>query len=435
MSNTFSYLKKNTNETSFLVYGLSSTGISVVKFFKNKKISNFVVWDDNAKLRKKFLTKISKNLKQDIKRVDYIVLSPGISLRKSKYKKDLNKYKNKIITDIDLLYLSNNKFKSIVVTGTNGKSTTCKIIDHLLRKNDFNTKLGGNIGTPILDLKIKKNIIVIIEASSFQLSHSKFIHPNYAILLNITNDHLDWHGSMKNYTNSKLKIFKLQKKYDFALINKNFKKIFKKNKYLGKFILIKSNAYKNIKLKLKNDYLKSNINDQNMNFVYTISRLFRIKEQNFINSMNTFRGLAHRYEIFLKKKNVTCINDSKATSFEASKYALANSKNIYWIMGGKQKDKDQIDLKNVKKNIIKSYIIGKNISYFKRQLKNKINFSITKNLKHSVIRIFKDIKLLKKDSNTILLSPSAASFDQFKNFENRGNEFKRLCKLYAKKYI
>ena len=140
-----------------------------------------------------------------LKKVDYIVLSPGISLKNTKYKKNLKKYKKKIITDIDLFYLSNLKFKSIVVTGSNGKSTTCKIIYHLLKKNNFKVKLGGNIGNLVLNLKIRKNTFLIIEASSFQLSHSKFIHPDYAILLNITNDHLDWHGSMQSLYKVKIK--------------------------------------------------------------------------------------------------------------------------------------------------------------------------------------------------------------------------------------
>ena len=151
--------------------------------------------------------------------------------------------------------------------------------------------------------------------------------------------------------------------------------------------------------------------------------------------MNTFEGLAHRYENFLQKKNVTFINDSKATSFESSKFALASSKNIYWILGGLPKIKDKINLKDIKKNIIKSYIIGKNINFFKKQLNNKINYITTHNLKNSIIKILQDIKLFKKENNIILLSPSAASFDQFKNFENRGTEFKKLCKFYAKKYI
>ena len=138
-----------------------------------------------------------------------------------------------------------------MVTGTNGKSTTCEIINHLLKKNKFNVLLGGNIGNPILDLKVKKNSYVVIEASSFQLSHSKFICPDYAFLLNITNDHLDWHGSMKNYTNSKLKIFTHQKKNQFAIVNNNLKTIFKKKNFLSKLIISKKENYKKIKKKLK----------------------------------------------------------------------------------------------------------------------------------------------------------------------------------------
>ena len=430
MSNTLN-LKKFT----FLVYGLGSTGLSVIKYFKKRKIYNFSVWDDDLKLRKKFKSKSTSNLRNALENSDYIVLSPGISLKKTKYKKDLFKFKKKIITDIDLLYLSNLKFKSIVVTGSNGKSTTCKLISHLLKKNKFKVNLGGNIGTPVLNLKIKKNIFFVIEASSFQLSHSKFIHPDYAILLNIVNDHLDWHGSKQAYIKSKLKIFDLQTRNNFALVNEDLRDIFKRKKYLSKLISIKFKDYKKIKFKIENDYLKSNTNDENMNFVYTLSKLLKINKSSFIKSMNSFLGLPHRYEVFLKKKDITFINDSKATSLQATKFALASSKNIFWILGGLPKDKDKIDLRYIKNNIIKSYIIGKNINFFKKQLKNKIQFSVTKNLKNSIISALKDIKSLKRINNTILLSPGAASFDQFKNFENRGNKFKKLSRLYAKKFI
>ena len=132
--------------------------------------------------------------------------------------------------------------KSIVVTGTNGKSTTSKLLDHLLKKNKFKCLLGGNIGTPILDLKYTNTKFVIIEASSFQLSHSKFICPNYAFFLNLKNDHLDWHGNMRNYLNSKLKIFNLQTKKHFAIINKDFKKT-----YVKKKIFLESLLYQNRK--------------------------------------------------------------------------------------------------------------------------------------------------------------------------------------------
>ena len=180
----------------------------------------------------------------------------------------------------------------------------------------------------------KKDEYVVIEASSYQLSHSKFIDPKFAFFLNLTNDHLDWHGNMNNYLNSKLKIFKLQSRNSFAIINENLKKIFLKKNFLSKIIIPKKKDYQKIKSKIKNDYLTSKLNDENMSFLYTFSRLIKIKEKSFIQSIQSFKGLPHRFEIFYKKKNTTFINDSKATSFKATRLALASLNNIYWILGG-----------------------------------------------------------------------------------------------------
>ena len=415
---------------SFLVYGLGVSGQSVVKFFKKNNIKNYKVWDD--KRTKLFKDKRTKNLEETLNNVDYIILSPGISLLK---RKNLVKFKKKIIIDIDLLYLTNKNFKSIVVTGTNGKSTTCKLISHLLKKNKFNVLLGGNIGTPILDLKLKKNSFVVIEVSSFQLSHSKFISPDYALLINITNDHLDWHNTMREYIKSKLKIFMYQKKNQIALVNSNLIKIFKNKNFASTLIIPQNKNYKRIKHKIKNHYLESNINNENMSFVYTLSKLLNINEKNFIKAFNSFVGLPHRYEIFLRKKNVIFINDSKATSFVSTKYALLNSKNIYWILGGLPKKNDKINLSGIKKNIIKCYVVGKNIKFFQRQIQNKINFSITNNLKKTLIEIIKDVQLSNLKKSIILFSPAAASYDQFMNFEQRGEEFKKLSKQYARKFL
>ena len=417
-------------EHSFLVYGLGVTGLSVVKFFKKNKIKNFKVWDDRKK--RLLLDHRSKNLKQTLKNVDYIVLAPGISLRRNKH---LAKYKKKILTDIDLFYLKNKEVKSVVVTGTNGKSTTCKLLSHLLKKSKFNCHLGGNIGHPILDLKISKKSYVIIEASSFQLSHSKLIQPTFAIFLNLSNDHLDWHKNMKDYFNSKLKIFELQNKSQYAIISEKYKKIFKARKFLSKPIFPSKKNYFKIKKKIQNSYLTSNTNDENMSFVYSFSKLLKIKENFFIDSMKSFKGLPHRYEIFLKKNNFTFINDSKATSFKATQSALSGLKNIYLILGGLPKKKDKINLSNYKKKIIKCYLIGKNINFFKKQIEHTISFDVTKNLKNSILQIFKDSSQNKNEKKYVLLSPAAASFDQFSNFQERGNEFKRLCKLYAGKFI
>lgn len=420
-------------ELSFLVYGLGVSGKSVVNFFEKNNIKNYQVWDDkNKNLLKK---KRPLSLARTLKKVNYIVLSPGISLKKSKNKRQLNRYKKKIITDIDLVFLLKNFFKSIVVTGTNGKSTTCKILFHILTKSKYHPLLGGNIGTPILNLKIKKNSLLIIEASSFQLAHSKFIKPDYGLLLNISNDHLDWHGTMKNYINSKFKIFEKQEKKQFSFVSKNLKLEFKKRKLPGTLVSPNLNSYKKFKNKIENPYLKSNINDENMSYIFELSKFLGVKRTLFLKSLNSFKGLPHRYEIFLKNKNCVFINDSKATTFQASKYALKNTRDIYWILGGLPKRNDKINLKNLKKNIVKVYIVGKNISFFKKQISKEVSFFVAKNLRNSVIQIIKDIKIFKRTNNTILFSPASASFDQFPNFEKRGDEFKKLSKFYAKKYI
>jgi UDP-N-acetylmuramoylalanine--D-glutamate ligase len=418
---------------NFCIYGMGTTGHSVCNYFHRKNFKEYKVWDDDEVLRSSYGFKMNKKkgenlFSKHLDNTDYIVLSPGISLKKAKLKKKLLENKDKIITDLDLFYLFNPKIKTIVVTGTNGKSTTCKILEHVLNKNNINVKLGGNIGRPILDLNLKNQPIVIIEASSFQLAYSQYIKPDYAIILNITKDHLDWHGSYKNYVDSKFKIFKEQKKNNFAFINnKILINKFKNEKYESKLKFINLKRYNKIRYKIKNDYLNSEANKENMSFVYALSKVLNINEKSLINSLKSFKGLPHRQEIFYKKNNKTFINDSKATSFKASKLALKSNKNIFWIVGGLPKKGDKIKLGNFKKNIAKTYIIGKHMQFFQKQLKGKIKIQLCKNLKKAITTIFEDIKKIKRNEKiTVLLSPSSASYDQFKNFEERGNSFKFL---------
>ena len=175
---------------------------------------------------------------------------------------------------------------------------------------------------------------MIIEASSFQLAHSKFIKPDYAMLLNITNDHLDWHGNMKNYIDSKFRIFNHQKKNQYSFVNAKWKKEFEKRNLLGKLVIPNIRIFQKHKPNIKNSYLVSEMNNENMSFVFELAMILKISKNSFFKSLNSFKGLPHRYEIFLKKKNCLFINDSKATSFQATKLALKNSNNIYWIVGG-----------------------------------------------------------------------------------------------------
>ena len=436
MNTSLNYLRHK----NFAIYGLGVTGRSVINCFNKCGFKNYIGWDDDNKVFKRFLghkyTRMRSDFLKLINFVDYIILSPGISINKAKLKKILLKNKQKIITDLDLFYLLNPGVKSIVVTGTNGKSTTCKIIEHVLRKNNINANLGGNIGNPILNFNSKKNSLMVIEASSFQLAYSKFVKPDYALILNITKDHLDWHGSMNSYIQSKFKIFSLQKRNNFAFINnKELLKKFRKNRYASKIKFITSTKYKKIKNKIKNNYLSSEVNEENMSFVYALSRILKIKEKSFIKSLKSFKGLAHRHEIFYKKNNKIFINDSKATSFQASKFALKNNKNIFWIVGGLPKMGDRFELGKLKKNIIKAYIIGKYMKNFTRPLKGKVDLQLCRTLKNATISTFRDTKNITDKKITILLSSASASYDQFKNFENRGEQFKKLVKIYGKKFF
>ena len=425
---------KPIKENTYAIYGLGLSGKSTFKFLKKKKVKKIYIWDDKKNLN--FRNKLN-SFKKALNEVDFIVISPGINIKQTRFKSILLKNKKKIITDLDLFYMQKLPIKSIMVTGTNGKSTTCKLLQHVLRTNKLDAKLGGNIGKPILDLAIKKNSIVIIEASSFQLFHAKFIKPTYAMILNITKDHLDWHGSVKNYQDSKFNIFSNQDRKDFALLSKKEQiKKFKKKLFKSKHIKVSvGNFEKSFRKSIVNKYLLNQPNLENISFVYKFSIFFKIKKNIIIKALNNFKGLPHRNEMFYYKRGIKFINDSKATSFDAAKHALKNNKNIFWILGGLPKLNDKFKLKDVKKNIIKSYIVGKNINFFRKQISGVLDHKLSFTIDNALKDIIKDLFTFKQKQATILLSPASASYDQFKSFVERGDHFKKLTLKYARKFL
>ena len=274
-------ISKLIKNSSFAIYGLGLSGKSALKFLKKKNVKKIVTWDDkkNKNNKKRF------NLfKETLDKVDYIVISPGINIQKTKFKLKLSTNKKKIITDLDLFYMQKIPVKSIVITGTNGKSTACKLTQHIFKTNKLDAQLGGNIGKPILDLKIQRKSVVIIEASSFQLTYTKFIKPNLAAILNITSDHLDWHNTIANYKNSKLKIFSKQDGRDVALLNdKKLIEQFKKKNYSSNLKIVEKNTLNSvIKKKITNNYLISEPNLENLEFASQISKIFKIKKNFFL---------------------------------------------------------------------------------------------------------------------------------------------------------
>ena len=419
------------------------TGCSTAKTLK-KLGAKIFCWDDNEKTRKRI-----KNLKFHLNKfwlnknfVDNIVISPGIDVSKCKIKNYLKKNSEKIITDLDIFFDLNKDCQIISITGTNGKSTTCKIIEKILKTAKYNVKTLGNIGDPILSLgKTKKKYIFILEISSYQLQYSKLFSSRHAAILNISPDHLERHKNIKNYIRIKSRIFFSQSSSDYSYINltnkysKSIINIFKNKKLKSKLIPIRKSSYKLLIKKINNKYFKGKGNFENMAFAYQIAKNLKIKDKIIIKGLNKFKGLPHRQETVFSNKNLLCINDSKATSFDACLQSLSNYKQIYWIVGGLPKYKDHFYLKKVKKRIVKAYIIGKNILFFKKQIGKSVPFSVSNNMQNAVNNIYKDLKSSKYSRQTILLSPAAASFDQFNNFENRGNYFKNLITKKFKKRL
>ena len=416
------------------IYGMGITGCSAATTLK-KLGAKIFCWDDNLKIRKKiknFDFPLDKFwLNKDF--FDNIVISPGIDINRCKIRKYLKKNLNKIITDLDLFFELNKNSTIISITGTNGKSTTCKIIEKILKTARYDVITAGNIGDPILSLnKIKKKYIFILEVSSYQLQYSKIFHSKYAAILNISPDHLERHKNIKNYVKIKSKIFLAQNGSDYSYINyrnrfsKLIKKIFKSLKLKSKLISVNKSSCNFLLKKINNKYFESEGNIENLTFAYTIVKNFKVSDKIIIKALNEFKGLPHRQEVIFSNKKLLCINDSKATSFDACLQSLLNYNKIYWIVGGIPKYQDNFYLKKVRKKIIKAYIVGKNISFFKKQIGNNIPYIVSKNIRNAVNNIYKDSKLNENSKKTILLSPAAASFDQFSNFENRGTYFKDL---------
>ena len=423
------------------VYGMGLTGCSVARILKKLGAKVFC-WDDDTKIRKKI-----KKLNFPLHKfwlyqnfVDNIVISPGIDVNRCKIKYYLRKNLNKIITDLDIFFDLNKDCLIISITGTNGKSTTCKIIEKILKTAKYNVKTVGNIGNPILSLnKTKKKYVVILEVSSYQLQYSKLFRSKHAAILNISPDHLERHKNIKNYIKVKSRLFFAQNSSDYSYINltnkysKSIKNIFKTKKLKSKLISIDKLSYDLLTKKINNKYFKSRGNIENMTFAYRITKNLKINNKLIIKGLNKFRGLPHRQEIIFSNRKLLCINDSKATSFDACLQSLSNYEQIYWIVGGLPKSQDHFYLKKVKKRIVKAYIIGKNTLFFKKQIGKSVPVSVSNNMKNAINNIYKDLKSSKNLKKTILLSPAAASFDQFNNFENRGNYFKNLIVKKFKK--
>ena len=407
-----------------LIYGLGKSGLSVLKFLK--KDNEITTHDDKIKVGNKKITN---------KKFDYIIISPGIDINKCKLSKFLKNNSKKIYTDLDIFYNNYKENNKITITGSNGKSTTAKILYDILRDQKIDVRLVGNIGNPVLlEKKVTNKTVFVIEASSYQLEYSKLFKSNISLILNISPDHLERHKTINRYVAAKFKLIKNQSKKDFAILNtKNFyiKRELKSKIFLPKVIKIKK-VINNIFLKkINNQYFNTDSNKENLKFILEVAKILRLKKNLLVKTLKKFKGLKYRQEKIYQSKKLTIINDSKATTFSSSASLLKSLANVYWIVGGQAKKGDRLLLSKKNCKNIKAFIFGTNKNFFIRKIKKLMKYESFLDLKSLIKKLSSEIKVDKNTTHkTILFSPSAASFDNFKNFEKRGEYFNQLIKKY-----
>lgn len=440
--------KLNIKDKNIIVFGLGVTGISSVKVL-NKLNANVYIYDDRdyddykqqlEKLKDYNYKIIDKN---NINFSDFHLLlkSPGIK-NSNEFLMKARENNLEIVSDIELAYRLWGGENIIAVTGTNGKTTVTSLITHILNYAGIKTKYAGNIGVGILwEMYNNQDFQFVVEVSSFQLDATRKFKPKIAIITNITEDHIDWHGSFENYKNAKYKIFKNLDKNDLLILNRDDRELkhIKSNSRIEYFSL-KSETdafYENKKLNYIHNGEVFSIDRESLNLVgdhnvanALVSILavkeFNIKKDVIEKAIKEFKSIEHRIEYVETIDNVKYYNDSKGTNIDSTKVAISGFENdIILIAGGYDKGSEFDDLFKDVKNIKLLIVYGDTKDKIAKSAeKNNIETIKVKNLEEAVNLAHSK----QNEVNAVLFSPACASWDMYKNFEERGNHFKKIVR-------
>jgi len=404
---------------NFLIYGYGISGKSISKYLKRKK-SSYKIYDDFSDLSILKESINFKNLKKNIKSFDYFIVSPSIKINKNHI---LYPFKEKILIDLDFLSLEIKNQIVFGVTGTEGKSTICSYLFQYL-SDSYKTLIIGNYGNTILDKDnlekiLTKTKIIIVELSSYQLDKIKFLKINHAIITNIYSDHLQYHGSFSNYVKSKFKIQSFLNKDGYLHISSA-----DKIKYSSLINIQNKNINIISNLKFKNKIFGFDINLLNKNFT---KKILSFSKLNYDHNVK-LKNLPFRNELIENNSNITIINDSKSTNLENSiiKINQITLKKKIIILGGKPKKSI------IKKNTIKNSLVlifGPNRFKINKSLEliNSKYFTFV-----DLENLFRFLKVLIQQTkwDVILFSPGGESFDQFKDYSQRGIMFNKHIKKF-----
>jgi UDP-N-acetylmuramoylalanine--D-glutamate ligase len=405
-------------------------------------------WDDDAAKRREIATTDLYDC--DWSRPSALVLSPGIPHEFPKPHPVAAKAKSAhvpIIGEVELLFRAQPKATFIGITGTNGKSTTTALIGHILRRSGKRAEVGANLGTPALALApLEYGGIYVLEMSSYQLELVPRARFDVAVLLNITPDHLDRHGGMAGYVAAKRRIFERQRPQDWAVIgiDDEYCRAIREGLTSRHVVAIAIGREAASAITVRDGILSDESgraimdlataptlpgshNWQNAAAAFAVGRALGISSASIAAGIETYPGLPHRQELIETSADLRFINDSKATNADATAKALACYETIYWILGGRPKENGLEGLEPFYPRIARAYLIGEAATAFGKTLDaHHVATRQCGTLDRAVTAAAEDAAREKRPNAVVLLSPAAASFDQFANFEERGNRFRQL---------
>ncbi|MCK6418028.1 MAG: UDP-N-acetylmuramoyl-L-alanine--D-glutamate ligase [Alphaproteobacteria bacterium] len=417
------------------VVGLGLSGLASAQALRAGGIKT-LVWDDSPAQREQAAVAgfeiCDFTALTDWTRIAFVLLSPGIPLHFPQPHAAVTMARAagvEVIGDIEVWCRLNKHAKTgariIAITGTNGKSTTTALIHHVLKEAGISCAMAGNIGKPILQAEPDAQWMVL-EMSSYQLDLTPSFAPDVAILLNITPDHLDRHGSLAHYIAAKEAIFRKALRCVIGVDDEICRAMAERLAQAGKDV--KRISYRDAALDAFKDVgvLRGDHNRQNIVAAFAAVQATGLDVAAFKKGLATFPGLAHRQFRVRQIGPVVFINDSKATNADATRHALAAYEDIYWIAGGRPKEGGLQGLESFASKIRHAYLIGEATEDFARWMQaQQISFTRSHTLESAVQNAYNDVRNA-GTAATVLLSPACASFDQFKNFEARGDAFAAL---------
>ena len=417
----------------YAVYGLARSGIATAQALlaSGAEVS---AWDANEEARTKAPhgTEIANLDELDLARFDSLVVTPGLPLNRHPIADRARQAGVEIIGDIELFARARSELprhKVVGITGTNGKSTTTALVHHILEAAGVSTTMGGNIGLPILAQDpLPSGGVYVLELSSYQIDLTRSLDCDIAVLLNITPDHLDRYEDFEAYAASKVRLFEMQSEGRHAIFDLADQRRFSflredlVSTYIGDIIEFEKPWLSESQREWP--ALQGPHNLQNAAAAAEVCGFLGVSDGQIQSGLRNYPGLPHRMELVREKDGILFVNDSKATNPTATAPALAAFDRIRWICGGRAKTDNLDECAPHFDHVTKAYTIGEAGELFARLLSPHVDVAECVTLERALGKAAAEAVA----GDTVLLSPACASFDQFRDFEQRGDRFRELVR-------